>query len=57
MSPVTASGLFCRLVDTYMTRSMVPCSPATGTATLMMLGYFYAPYTANTVMARLTYLW
>jgi hypothetical protein len=31
--------------------------PATGTPTLMMLGYFYAPYTANTVMARLTYLW
>jgi hypothetical protein len=31
--------------------------PATGTPTLMMLGYFYAPYTANTVMGRLTYLW
>jgi hypothetical protein len=25
--------------------------------TLMMLGYFYRPYTANSVMARLTYLW
>ena len=25
--------------------------------TLMMLGYFYKPYTANSVMARLTYLW
>jgi MtrB/PioB family decaheme-associated outer membrane protein len=25
--------------------------------TLMMLGYFYRPYTANTVMARMTYLW
>jgi MtrB/PioB family decaheme-associated outer membrane protein len=31
--------------------------PATGTPTLMLLGYFYAPYTANTVMARFTYLW
>ena len=31
--------------------------PATGTPTLMMLGYFYAPYTANSVMARITYLW
>jgi MtrB/PioB family decaheme-associated outer membrane protein len=31
--------------------------PATGTPTLMMLGYFYAPYSANTVMARMTYLW
>ena len=27
------------------------------TPTLMMLGYFYRPYTANTVMARMTYLW
>jgi MtrB/PioB family decaheme-associated outer membrane protein len=31
--------------------------PATGAPTLMMLGYFYAPYTANTVSARITYLW
>jgi hypothetical protein len=31
--------------------------PATGTPTLMMLGYFYAPYTANTVTAKVTYLW
>jgi MtrB/PioB family decaheme-associated outer membrane protein len=31
--------------------------PATATPTLMMLGYFYRPYTANTVMGRLTYLW
>src|SRR4029077_13871124 len=31
--------------------------PATGTPALMMLGYFYAPYTANTVMGRITYLW
>ena len=31
--------------------------PATATPALMMLGYFYKPYTANTVMARLTYLW
>jgi hypothetical protein len=30
--------------------------PAT-TPALMMLGYFYRPYTANTVMGRLTYLW
>ena len=31
--------------------------PATGTPSLMMLGYFCAPYTANTVMGRITYLW
>jgi MtrB/PioB family decaheme-associated outer membrane protein len=31
--------------------------PATATPALMMLGYFYRPYTANTVMGRLTYLW
>jgi hypothetical protein len=31
--------------------------PATATPALMMLGYFYAPYTANTVMGRITYLW
>jgi len=31
--------------------------PATGAASLMMLGYFYAPYTANSFMGRLTYLW
>jgi MtrB/PioB family decaheme-associated outer membrane protein len=31
--------------------------PATGTPSLMMLGYFYAPYTANTVMGRISYLW
>ncbi|MEO8256478.1 MAG: MtrB/PioB family decaheme-associated outer membrane protein [Acidobacteriota bacterium] len=31
--------------------------PATATPTLMMLGYFYRPYTANTVTARLTVLW
>jgi MtrB/PioB family decaheme-associated outer membrane protein len=31
--------------------------PATATPALMMLGYFYRPYTANTVMARMTYLW
>ena len=31
--------------------------PAIGTPTLMMVGYFYAPYTANTVMARISYLW
>jgi MtrB/PioB family decaheme-associated outer membrane protein len=31
--------------------------PATATPTLMMLGYFYRPYTANSIMARLTYLW
>src|SRR5262245_40589509 len=31
--------------------------PATATPSLMMLGYFYAPYTANSVMARLTYFW
>jgi hypothetical protein len=31
--------------------------PANATPTLMMLGYFYRPYTANSIMARLTYLW
>jgi hypothetical protein len=31
--------------------------PANVTPTLMMLGYFYRPYTANSVMGRLTYLW
>jgi hypothetical protein len=31
--------------------------PATGAPTLMMLGYFYRPYTANSLMGRLTYLW
>ena len=31
--------------------------PATATPTLMLLGYFYRPYTANTVTARFTYLW
>ena len=33
--------------------------PATAPAapTLMMLGYFYRPYTANSVMGRITYLW
>jgi hypothetical protein len=29
----------------------------TGTPALLMLGYFYRPYTANSVMGRLTYLW
>ena len=31
--------------------------PATATPTLMMLGYFYKPYTANSVMGKMTYLW
>ena len=31
--------------------------PATGTPALMMLGYFYRPYTANSLMGRLTYQW
>jgi len=31
--------------------------PATATPALMMLGYFYRPYTANTVMGRISYLW
>jgi hypothetical protein len=31
--------------------------PATATPTLMLLGYFYRPYTANSLMARFTYLW
>ena len=32
-------------------------SPATGTPSLLMFGYSYRPYTANTVSARITYLW
>jgi hypothetical protein len=31
--------------------------PATAAPTLMMLGYFYRPYTANSLMGRITYLW
>jgi hypothetical protein len=31
--------------------------PATGTPTLMLLGYFYRPYTANTLMARVRVYW
>ena len=31
--------------------------PATATPTLMLLGYFYRPYTANSVTARFTYMW
>jgi MtrB/PioB family decaheme-associated outer membrane protein len=31
--------------------------PATAAPTLMLLGYFYKPYTANSLMGRLTYLW
>jgi len=31
--------------------------PANVTPTLMMLGYFYEPYTAHSVMGRLTYMW
>jgi hypothetical protein len=31
--------------------------PATGTPSLMLLGYFYRPYTANTVTAKVTFLW
>jgi MtrB/PioB family decaheme-associated outer membrane protein len=31
--------------------------PATATPALMMVGYFYRPYTANSLMGRLTYLW
>lgn len=32
-------------------------SPATATSTLMLLGYYYKPYTANTFWGKLTYLW
>jgi MtrB/PioB family decaheme-associated outer membrane protein len=32
-------------------------SPATAAASLMMLGYSYKPYTANTFWGRLTYYW
>jgi MtrB/PioB family decaheme-associated outer membrane protein len=31
--------------------------PATAAPTLMLLGYFYQPYTANSVTLRFTYLW
>jgi hypothetical protein len=31
--------------------------PATASPGIMMLGYFYRPYTANSVMGRITYLW
>jgi hypothetical protein len=31
--------------------------PATAAPSLMLLGYFYRPYTANTVTFRLTYAW
>jgi len=31
--------------------------PATATPTLMLLGYFYRPYTANTVVGRVTVFW
>jgi MtrB/PioB family decaheme-associated outer membrane protein len=31
--------------------------PATGSPSLMLLGYFYRPYTANNFMGRFTYLW
>jgi len=31
--------------------------PPTASPTFLMLGYFYRPYTANTLMGRLTYLW
>jgi MtrB/PioB family decaheme-associated outer membrane protein len=32
-------------------------SPATASSTLMMLGYYYRPYSANTFWAKLSYLW
>jgi hypothetical protein len=31
--------------------------PANATPALMLLGYFYKPYTANSLMGKLTYLW
>jgi MtrB/PioB family decaheme-associated outer membrane protein len=31
--------------------------PATASPALMLLGYFYRPYTANSLMGRITYLW
>jgi predicted anti-sigma-YlaC factor YlaD len=31
--------------------------PATASASLMLLGNYYRPYTANTFMGRFTYLW
>jgi len=32
-------------------------SPATGTTSLMLLGNYYRPYSANTFWARMSYLW
>jgi MtrB/PioB family decaheme-associated outer membrane protein len=32
-------------------------SPTTGTSTLMLMGYYYKPYSANTFWGKLTYLW
>jgi hypothetical protein len=35
-----------------------PLAPGTAAApTMMMIGYNYAPYTANTFWGRLTYYW
>ena len=31
--------------------------PATAAPTLLLLGYFYRPYTANSVRLRFTYFW
>ncbi|HYM26143.1 MAG TPA: MtrB/PioB family outer membrane beta-barrel protein, partial [Vicinamibacterales bacterium] len=36
---------------------LIPSSPTTATPSIMMLGYYWLPYTANTYWARLTYLW
>jgi len=31
--------------------------PATASPAIVMIGYQYLPYTANTIAARITYLW
>ena len=48
---------WCRMDDFALSPVASLAQPATGTPTLMMLGYFYAPYTAKSVVGRLTYLW
>jgi putative beta-barrel porin MtrB/PioB len=36
---------------------LVPSSPTAATPSIMMLGYYWMPYTANTFAGRLTYYW
>jgi MtrB/PioB family decaheme-associated outer membrane protein len=36
---------------------LIPSPPTVATPSIMMLGYYYLPYTANTFWGRLTYRW